>query len=157
MPPALDGKCVIRNVIYQATVFTTSTNSSAGSSGDSVSSNSETASSSANSSSVKLYVGSTGGWFKKRWYKHRADFRNKKMRLSTELSKYIWKLKDEGTDFKIKWKVLRKIGKGGGGARKVCSTCNLEKIEIAKADRRKCLNKRNELVGKCVHHQKLFF
>ena len=127
----LDGECIIKNVIYKATVRT--------------------------NNSTKLYVGSTGGWFKKRWYKHRADFRNKNLRLSTELSKYIWKLKDEGTEFDINWKILRKIRQEGDSIKKVCSTCNLEKLEIALADKRKCLNKRNELIGKCVHYQKLYF
>ena len=104
----LNGECVIKNVIYEATVTT--------------------------SNSVRLYL-----------------------RLSTELSKHIWKLKEEGEDFDIKWRILRKIRQKGGSIRKVCSTCNLEKLEIALADRRKCLNKRNELIGKCVHYQKLYF
>ena len=127
----LSGNCVVENVIYEATVTTPH--------------------------AEKKYVGSTGGFFKKRWYKHISDFNNKKQRLSTELSKYIWKLKDDKTDFKIKWKILRKIRQKGETIKKVCTTCNLEKLEIALADKRKCLNKRSELVGKCIHYQRLYF
>ena len=127
----LDGECNVSNVIYEATVTTKDT--------------------------VRSYVGSTGGPFKKRWYKHRSDFSNKKQRLSTELSKYIWNLKEDQTEFSLKWKILRKIKQTNDAIKKVCSTCNLEKLEIALADRRKTLNKRSELVGKCVHYQKLYF
>ena len=72
----LDGECIVNNVIYEATVTTNDT--------------------------VRSYVGSTGCQFKKRWYKHRSDFSNRKQRLSTELPKHIWNLKEDQTEFSLK-------------------------------------------------------
>ena len=132
----LNGNCVISNVIYEATIST----------------NDET----------KKYIGSTGGEFKKRWYGHMKDIKDVEGRrkalpaTSTELAKYVQKLTDKREEYNIEWKVLRKINQNSH-ASKVCTTCNLERYEIAMADKRSILNKRKELVGKCVHHQKCYF
>ena len=126
----LEGECVISTVIYEAEV--TSENL------------------------IRRYVGSTGGQFKKRWYKHKSDFNNQKNKLSTELSKYIWKLKESNKKYDIKWKILRKIKQTDETIKKVCTTCNLEKLEISSANKNELLNKRSELLGKCVHHQSLY-
>ena len=40
---------------------------------------------------------------------------------------------------------------------KTCKTCNLEKNEIALADKERNLNKRHELFYTCPHFRKLFF
>ena len=133
----LNGTCVISNVIYEASVITAST--------------------------VKRYVGSTGGEFKKRWYGHMSDIRDITERrkdspsTSTELSKYIQKLFNEKEKYEIKWKILRKIRQTDETIQKICTTCNLERLEIALANRKELLNRRSELVGKCVHYQRCYF
>ena len=63
----LNNKCLIKNVIYRATVT----------------SNKET----------MEYIGSTANTFKSRWYNHNHSFNNYKDN-STELAKYIWVLKN---------------------------------------------------------------
>ena len=126
----LAGECIIENVIYEAEVKSDTT--------------------------IKRYVGSTGGGFKKRWYKHKSDFNNKKNKLATELSKHIWKLKDKNKKYEIKWKILRKIKQTDKTIKKVCTTCTLEKLEISIANKNELLNRRSELLGKCVHHQNLY-
>ena len=112
----LIGECNIKNVIYEASVIS--------------------------EKSEKKYVGSTGGEFKKRWYQHMSDFRNKNKRTSTELSKHIWELKDNGIKYRVNWKILRKVKQTDDTINKVCTTCNLEKLEIACADKNIYLNKK---------------
>ena len=68
----------------------------------------------------------------------------------TELSKYVWKLEHNNTDYNIKWKILHHIGQE--------SAENLhEKLEIANTDRGTSLNKRNILICSSVHFKKLYF
>ena len=69
----LKGNCQISSVVYQATISTAT--------GESYS-----------------YIGLTENEFKKRWYGHSQSFNNPKYRLSTELSKLIWELKENNTE-----------------------------------------------------------
>ena len=48
------------------------------------------------SSDEKKYVGLTEVTFKRRLHDHSQSFRNSGLRNTTELSKYIWELNDEG-------------------------------------------------------------
>ena len=41
------------------------------------------------------YVGMTGNSFKTRYYNHIKSFKYKRYKNETELSKYIWKLKEK--------------------------------------------------------------
>ena len=125
----LDHKCLTENVIYEAKIR---------------SKNEE-----------KRYIGSTGGIFKSRWYNHMSDIRNSN-NTGTELSKYIWNLKEKNITFSINWKILHKIGRNKI-AKDICNTCNLEKYEIAMANKRTLLNKRNDLFSNCPHFRKLYF
>ena len=102
-----------------------------------------------------IYIGSTGNDFKSRFNTHTSSFNNRRQN-ETKLFKHVWELKDENTDYSISWRILRK-GKGGKSARNICSTCNFEKIEIARADKRTLLNKRSELTSACMHFKKLYF
>ena len=116
--------CRTESVIYQATV------------------NSE--------SSSNTYIGLTENEFKTRWYQHRHDF-NKKQD-STELSKHIWDLKKNKTNFEIKWKILKQVPKLNNG-QKMCRLCTTEALCIIK-DQKGLLNKRNEIMNKCRHQNK---
>ena len=125
----LSNKCLIKNVIYKATVT----------------SNKE----------IKEYIGSTGNTFKSRWYNHNHSFNTYKEN-STELAKYIWFLKNNNINYNIKWNIIHHIGEVRS-IHNICSTCSLEKLEIAKANRRNNLNKRYELFANCPHFKKLYF
>ena len=54
----------------------------------------------------KNYIGLTEGPFKQRYTQHALSIRNRHFANSTELSKFIWHLKDNKTDFEIKWSIL---------------------------------------------------
>ena len=75
----LNNNCLIKNVIYKATVT----------------SNNE----------IKEYIGSTGNTFKSRWYNHNHSVNNYKEN-GTELAKYIWFLKNNNIEYDIKWSII---------------------------------------------------
>lgn len=126
-----NGKYLTSNVIYKASVTT--------------------------SSGTKDYIGSTGGTFKTRYYGHKRSFAHQSKRLSTELSKHVWNAKDRGEKPAISWSIVYQTKRSGDSIPRTCSTCNLERIAIATADRRRSLNKRSELTGACVHFRKSYF
>ena len=127
----LNGECLTENVVYEAKVTT--------------------------SKPAEYYIGSTGGTFKSRHEQHKAAFKHRGTK-ETALSQHIWKLKDEGVKYEISWRIIRRIGGGKkASAGKICSTCNMEKLEIALADKRNLLNKRSELSSQCPHFKKNYF
>ena len=124
----LNGGCQISSVIYKATVNTAS-------------------------QSFK-YIGLTEGPFKKRYSGHKNSFDHRKNRLSTELSKKIWDLKDSNTVFEIKWEIIQRANGYRSGSLK-CNLCISEKLHILKeAKTPGLLNKRSEIVSKCRHENK---
>ena len=82
----LEGKCLVMNIVYIATVRIETNTSS--------------------------YVGMTGNNFKTRYYNHLMSFKNKRYKNETELSKYIWKLKEKEVEHTITWKNQRKSNTG---------------------------------------------
>ena len=107
---------------------------------------------------VKEYIGSSGNSLKQRVASHKTSFNYAKYRNNTRLSSYIWNLKDKQKPFNIKWSIVEKIGKqNNGGKQMLCITCNLERLAIASADRKRALNKRSELTGNCPHKRSHFF
>ena len=74
----LQGKCLLDNVVYQATVK---------------SDNSE-----------ETYVGLASTTFKSRLGNHQKAMKNSKYRHDTTLSLHIWDLKDRGEEYEIYWK-----------------------------------------------------
>ena len=129
-PCPVSKKCLLSNLIYRATVKS--------------------------KNSHKIYIGSTGNTFKQRYSNHKTTFLNKNKRHSTELANYVWKLKDSGTKFDIKWDILNTT-KTKFNYRNGCKLCNLEKIEIDKVNKSISLNKRNERQSLCIHYHKYFF
>ena len=125
----IKNKCLTKNVIYKATVTT--------------------------KKETMNYIGSTGGPFKTRWYGHIRDLKVYKEN-GTQLSKYIWKLKNNNTEYTINWNILHHFGEVRNPQR-ICMTCAHEKLEIANANKKTSLNRRAELVCTCVHFKKLYF
>ena len=103
----------------------------------------------------KIYVGSTGNSFKSRYNQHTHTLKNRNAN-QTAFSKYVWKLKDKNIQYKIKWEIIQKT-RPPTTVKKGCNLCNLERLEIAKADKNKALNKRNELKTQCPHYRNRFF
>ena len=129
----LSGKCLVENIIYKAEVSLPN-----------------------KPSQDKVYIGSTCNSFKKRFYGHQSSFKNNKNKTSTQLSTYIWSLKDKKIPFQIKWSIVN-TSRQTTPSLKFCTICNLERIAIAKAKKQSLLNRRNELVTKCPHRRSLFF
>ena len=124
---SLQGKCLTRNIIYQATVK---------SKGD-----------------IKTYIGLSERPFKERYRNHIKDFNNSKYRNSTELTKHIWQLKENNKEFEMDWKILKRTNSVQNNGR--CNLCLYEKLFIINSiDDRRLLNKRSELISKCRHENK---
>ena len=104
----------------------------------------------------KRYIGLTTTSFKTRYSSHKANFNNRDKSNQTELSKHIWKLKDDGTPYNITWTIKRLAQPYSPGSKK-CSLCLWEKYFIITADRKNTLNSRSELVSTCRHKKKHLF
>ena len=104
----------------------------------------------------KIYVGSTGTTFKTRYAGHKASLKNKDHCNPTTLSTYYWQEKNKGNEPIIKWSIVKEIH---GKYKNIngCPLCNMERLEIARSDKDKLLNKRNELMSSCPHHRNRFF
>ena len=84
-------------------------------------------------SETKNYIGLTEGTFKQRFSQHKATFKHRKYTNSTELSKYIWKLRDNNQDFNIKWTIISRA-RPYNNISKLCDLCLTEKLMIITAN-----------------------
>ena len=80
----LGGKCLIKNIIYQATVSTD---------GD--------------EDKDHYYTGQTTTTFKERLYNHTHSFKKASKRKSCALAQHIWDLKLSQKEYSISWKILK--------------------------------------------------
>ena len=99
---------------------------------------------------VQTYAGITENSFKTRFANHKSSFRDPNKRLSTELSKHIWHLKDSKLEFKITWKILKQAVPFNPASNR-CNLCLWKKYFIICRPDLATLNKRNELVTSCRH------
>ena len=123
----LDGACKTKNIVYQATVKTNSTS--------------------------ETYVGLTENAFKTRYANHKSSFNNAAQKNATELSKYIWMLKNDNTNYELSWTILDKA-RAYSNTNKRCDLCTLEKFYIIYKPEHATLNKRTELLNTCRHSRK---
>ena len=126
----LQNNCLTENIIYQATVTSNQQNYE-----------------------PKTYIGASATTFKKRFANHKKSFSHKRYENETELSKEIWKIKDQNFEPSIQWKILKNCHQFNRENLK-CSVCINEKFEIATCNDKNILNKRSELVSKCRHINK---
>ena len=89
----------------------------------------------------------------KRQRKHQTSFRHSDKRNETELSKYIWDLKDQKKSFRVKWRVLKTCHPYNSESKK-CNLCLQEKYFIIFRKDLSSLNKRNELASSCRHRNR---
>ena len=100
------------------------------------------------------YIGLAEPSFKGRWADHCTSFRQRKQRNKSKLSTFVWDMNDKGQSCDIKWSVLRKSSPYRTGSDK-CNLCLWEKLLIMKGNGDdKLINKRDELVSKCLHVNK---
>ena len=91
--------------------------------------------------------------FKDRYRNHMTSFRHANRRNETELSKYIWSLKDARKPFRVQWKVLATC-KPYDNVSKKCNLCLKENFFIICRNDLCTLNKRNELASSCPHRNR---
>ena len=97
-------RCLKESIIYQATVTT--------------------------NESKETYIGLTKNTFKERFNGHKTTFKNPSKRNSAEISKHVWKLKDQQKNYKIEWNILSDA-RPYSNKTKRCQLCNLEKVFIS--------------------------
>ena len=61
-----------------------------------------------NRSTTKNYYGTCEKSFKERYNNHTSSFRDESRQKSTELSNYIWKLKENGENHSVDWLIAIK-------------------------------------------------
>ena len=124
----MNGNCLESNIIYKCHVKTSI------------------------SDKGKCYIGLTGDTFKERWNGHRYSFKHEKAAKSTELSKYVWKLKNSGIEPIFSWELVDRAPSYKNGS-KTCDLCLTEKYHII-TSKVELLNKKSELISKCRHMNK---
>lgn len=123
----LEGNCNIRSIIYQAEVVTSHTTES--------------------------YIGLCDTSFKERYRNHICSFKNEQYKNATELSKYIWSLKERKINYQIKWRKVKRA-RSYSNVSKKCNLCLWEKYFIICKPQMSTLNRRNELTSLCRHSKK---
>ena len=132
----INGKCKEEGIIYQAIVKAKD------------SENRHTA------ESTETYIGLTETEFKHRYVNHKQSYNNVKLKNSTELSKYIWTLKEKKTKYQIGWKIISK-SKPYSNTSKRCNLGLQEKYFIICHPEKATLNERARLVTSCRHSTKI--
>ena len=102
---------------------------------------------------TETYVGLTENDFKTRWATHKQNFKNENQRYNTALSKHIWRIKENNLEYEITWKILG-YARPYSPITKQCNLCILEKYYIICHREMASLNKKSELVNKCLHRDK---
>jgi len=123
----MDGNCNEQGIIYQAEISTPTAN--------------------------ETYIGQCDTTFKLRYRNHMCSFRNERYKHATELSKFIWSLKDKNVKYTIKWRKVKQA-KSYSNVTKKCNLCLWEKYFIICKPEMSTLNNRNELISGCRHSRK---
>ena len=124
----LDGKCLTECFVYKASVLVPN-------------------------KPTMVYYGTAEGTFKSRLYNHNKSFKFPRYSKDTELSKYLWELREQNLDARIRWEIAQRAAPYQCGSRR-CDLCLTEKTLIALANPKFLLNKRSELVSSCLHRRK---
>ena len=125
----LENKCLTEKLIYQAEIVNDTDNEK------------------------KRYIGLAETTFKQRYSNHLKSFKHKKYSKETELSKYVWELKDNNRNPTVNWTILKSFKSRLNSNR--CILCLSEKMFIIKnLDDVDLLNKRSEFISKCRHINK---
>ena len=77
----------------------------------------------------------------------------KSVRNCTELSKFIWTLKDRNIDHTLTWNIIARAKAYSGGS-KFCNLCITETFFIMCKQMPGPLNKKSELISTCRHVNK---
>ena len=125
----LQGRCLDRNNVYQATVVETKVNGE---------------------QEVETYVGNSAPPWKLRYRNHNKSFNNEKYKGETVLSTHIWELKARNSTYTISWKVIDR-GSPYTPVTGQCMLCTKEKFYILRKPELASLNSREEVGVHCFH------
>ena len=78
--------------------------------------------STSNANDTKHYIDMTSNTFKEQYRNHIKSLTHTKYSNKTELSKHIWHLKQNKTEFTIKWSIIKKSISYMGGSKR-CNLC----------------------------------
>ena len=98
------------------------------------------------------YVGVTEPTFKLRYNNHTATFRHREKKINSALAGYVWKLKDEGREYSLKWRILQEHTTYNPTTN-ACRLCLSEKYTIMHQPELSSLNQRTEFYTPCFHKQ----
>ena len=126
----LSGECLTKNLLYGATL-----------------------SSDLRNYQEKKYRGITYNEFKEREGCHGNTFRDEQQKNKTELSKEVWRIKENGGQYSIKWEIIGQYHPYKPSTKK-CQLCLNEKLHILEYSEQNLLNKRSEIISKCRHKDK---
>ena len=125
----LDGKCRSTDVVYKCIVSSEYTPD-------------------------RVYIGLAGGEWITRYRNHVKSFKHKKYAKETTLSKYVWKLKEQGKEPSYTWSIVKSVPKYSNQTKR-CPLCLYEKLTIITYENQdELLNKRTEMISKCRHENK---
>ena len=101
----------------------------------------------------KYYYGISDTPFKERYENHKTSFRHRSHLTASDLSKYYWKLVDNGAVPTIKFSIAKRVK--GNTFINNCNLCLSEKAFIIRnLDDINMLNKRSEFISKCQNVNK---
>ena len=103
-----------------------------------------------NEEEKNAYVGMTGNTFKGRYTKHKSSFNLKHKEHETELSKHIWKLKDQGITYQLQSKIIDRA-KTFSPVFKTFQICTLERYYLILRPDLWTLNSNTEFGFHCKH------
>ena len=123
----LDGKCKQKSIVYKAEISSNNT--------------------------TKFYYGSSSTDFKTRFSNRKHSFTHRNKKNATELSKEVWRAKDNGIEPSIKWSIVS-AAPSYNFKKSKCNLCLAEKLAILSGDRKIMLSKRFEITNTCRHRKK---
>ena len=101
----------------------------------------------------KRYKGICSTTWKERFANHNKAFNNIRYQTDSELALEVWKIKQKNNQFNIKWRKVRNFPSYNPESKK-CFLCMNEKLEIARHEGDDLLNKRNEIISRCLHRSR---
>ena len=122
----LQNKCMNKDIVYKATISTS------------------------NANDTKHYIGMTSSTFKERYRNHIKFLHTKNIQTKRSFRNTFGGLKQNKTDFTIKWSITKKSISYTGGSKR-CNLCLEEKLNILKEKDNCLLNKRSEIISACQH------
>ena len=100
----------------------------------------------------QTYTGVAATSWKIRYGNHKSNFTHSAQRVKSSLAGHIWKLKDEGRQYALKWRTLARLPTYNPSTNS-CRLCLMEKFTIMFKPELASLNQRDEFFTHCRHRE----